>query len=295
MKVGVVRNPASGRGSGVERWPALEANLRKRVDHVLVRETSAPGTGGEIALQLLHEGCDVIAAAGGDGTLCEVLQPVVGSGAALAIIPLGTGNDFARTLGMGTAPEQAIDAIVSGRRWPIDIGRWSQGAKSGYFINVAGCGFDGEVARRVNQGFRSFHGRNAFLAAILQTLIRYRATKLRLTIDGEVVQVKAMLSAIANARSYGGGMMIAPNAKLDDGLLDLVVVGDLSRTQFVMNFSRVLRGTHLSHPRVIHRQFRHLTIESEPDAPFLIDGELLGGSHLMVDVVPKGVAVIAPN
>lgn len=222
------------------------------------------------------------------------MQGVLGTQAALAILPMGTGNDFARTLGFGPNIDQALDAIFAGRRERVDVGKWQIGEETGHFINVAGCGFDGAVADRVNKGLRSLRGRTAYLAAIFQTLLSYKPTRLSMLVDGKPMETRAMLCALANAKTYGGGLMIAPTAKLQDGLLDLVLVGELSKPDFLMNFPKVMKGKHLTHSKVTHLTFRELEMESDPEIPFLVDGELLPTGKVKVSVVPGALDVIMP-
>ena len=240
------------------------------------------------------KGIDIIVAAGGDGTISDVMQGVLGTDSALAILPMGTGNDFARTLGLLDL-DGAIDAIASGTIKAIDVGQWRQAGKQGHFLNVAGCGFDACVAERVNTGFRCLHGQAAYAAAILQVLRSYRSLQLSIEVDGERMEQKAMLCAIANAQSYGGGIRVAPTASLTDGLLDLVLVGDLGRLEFLKSFPQVLRGSHLKHPKVFHRRFRDLKLSSSPPSPILMDGELLPTGEVEIQVLPLALRIIVPD
>jgi len=239
-------------------------------------------------------GIETIVAAGGDGTIGDVMQGILGSTAALAVLPLGTGNDTSRMLGLGTDWRGGVSAIAAGKTLTIDVARWQKGTQEGHFINAAGCGFDAAVAARINNGFRWLRGTGAYVGAVVQTLANYKATDLTIEVDGEHMRGKAMLCALANARSYGGGMNIAPTAELTDGFLDLVFVGEVGKADFLKAFPRVFKGTHLSHPAVKHRRFQRLTIESHPPAPFLVDGELLAPGPVTVTVVPGALSVVVP-
>src|SRR6185503_970982 len=120
------------------------------------------------------------------------------------------------------------------------------------------------VADRINKGFRNLRGTTAYLAAVFQTLMSYRATNLKIVVDGKKIETRAMLCALANARCYGGGMVVAPKAELQDGLLDLVLVKELGKLEFLINFPKVMKGAHLSHPKVTHLTFKKLEMESDP-------------------------------
>jgi diacylglycerol kinase (ATP) len=292
--IGILKNPRSGRGVNNAKWPEIEAKLGRALpaDELRIEVTQGPGTAKSQAANLIDQGCRIIVAAGGDGTVSSVMEGVLGTDAALAVLPLGTGNDFSRSIGVGPNIDSAIDALAERKVKRIDVGRWQQGGRCGHFVNVAGCGFDAAVADRVNTGYRRLRGRSAYLAGILQCLFKFRSSNLSLVVDGELVYGRAMLCAFANARSYGGGMQIAPTADLTDGWLDLVLVGELGRVEFLWSFPRLLKGTHLSHPKVSHRLFRHLEVLSDPPVPILVDGELLRPGPLTVEVVPSALNVV---
>jgi diacylglycerol kinase (ATP) len=162
-------------------------------------------------------------------------------------------------------------------------------------VNVAGCGFDAIVADRVNQSFRRLHGTTAFVAAILRELPAFRPARLRLTLDGETRDLRAVMVSVANAQSYGGGMRIAPNAQLDDGLFDVCIIGDAGRLEFLRVFPTVFRGAHVSHPKVSLVRARRVVVESDPPLPVLIDGEVVGATPVTFDLLPKAMAVMAPQ
>jgi diacylglycerol kinase (ATP) len=161
-------------------------------------------------------------------------------------------------------------------------------------MNIAGCGFDSMVAERINRGFRGLRGKTAYLAGMLATLASYRPSQLSLRVDGVEITTPAMLCAIANARCYGGGIQVAPMASILDGVLDLVIVGEFGRIEFLRAFPQVLKGTHLKHPKVRHFPFRKLEISSSPPIPFLVDGELVGAVPTRVEVVPGALKIVFP-
>lgn len=295
-QIAVILNPAAGRGQGQRR--------RKELEHLLARTaaglpeparweivpTSGPGSGAAQAAEAAAHGADVVAAAGGDGTYGEVANGLVGTGARLGILPLGTGNDFARALGLARDLEKAVHTLFHGAPRPVDLGR----AGERWFINVAGCGFDAVVAERVNQGFRHVSGTAAYVAAVLHALAAFRPAYMRVTTDGETRELRAMLCCLANAQSYGGGMKIAPEARIDDGLLDLCIVGETGRWEFLRTFPRVFKGTHVTHPKVTMLRARHVLLESDPPLPVLIDGEVIGTTPREFEIVPHAIEVMAP-
>jgi len=292
--VGVIRNPESGRGRGAKAWPPIESRLRACLGSRLVRieQTIEPGSGRRQAERMAGEGIEIVVAAGGDGTVSDVCQGLLGTGSALGIIPLGTGNDFARTIGVGPHPNQAIEALSVSRNQRVDVGRWRQGDREGFFLNIAGCGFDAAVAHRINHAYRQVRGTLAYVLAVIETLRSYRATDLTLDLDGEPLNERAMLCAMANATYYGGGMKVAPTAQISDGRLNLVLVRDMPRLRFLLSFPRVFKGTHLSHPKVMHRTFKRVSLTSTPEVPFLVDGEVLPAQATTVEVVPLALDVV---
>jgi diacylglycerol kinase (ATP) len=291
MRVGIVRNPVSGRGAGSRDFGEYESKLRAKYE-VLSCQTTSAGSARQQARELVEEGCEIVVAAGGDGTVTDVMQGILGSQATLAIIPTGTGNDFARTIGIGASVPASFEALLAGKRKLIDVAAWRIGSREGHFLNVAGCGFDAAVAHRINSGLRFLTGRAAYLAAIGQCLRSYSPIQLVIEADGQVFEERLMLFAIANAKSYGGGMLIAPTAEIDDGLLDLVMVRDMSKPEFLRSFGRVLKGSHLSHPKVSHLRACFVTFSSP--GPFLVDGELLAPGKVEIQVVPNALEVIVP-
>lgn len=292
-----IRNPKAGRGAGERRWGQVlslfEPLLNDRT--VIHLATERAGHATNLAREAVDQGATTVVACGGDGTVNEVLNGMIDSGASLAVLPMGTGNDLCRSLGIGTDLNQAVPAALGEHSRTIDVGRWQCGGREGYFANICGSGFDAKVAERINRGFRYLTGTSAYIAAVLQTLMTYNRSVLHVTVDNHKISEHAMLCAVANAQSYGGGMLVAPLASLDDGLLDVVVVGDVSKMGFIRAFPRVFKGTHLSHPQVSHRVGRVVTIDSETPLPVLVDGELVGTTPATFTLVPRGIRVLVPS
>lgn len=308
MKIVVVANPESSRGASLRRRQHLIDTLDKAIltsnEHhtYTIVETLVPGiavrtgelavgSGGEIARKAALEGADIVAAAGGDGTIGEVANGLVGTGAILGVLPMGTGNDFARTIGIGTDLNLAAKTLLAGEIREIDLGKAVSG---GYFINVAGCGFDAEVAWRINHGFRRMRGTPAYIAAVIRTLATFKPAAITLELDGVRSECQVMLCAVANAKTYGGGMRIAPDAELDDGLFDVVLVGDVSRVEFLRAFPKVFKGTHTDHPKVTVLRGKKVSISSETALSTLADGEEIGSTPVEFEMHHKALRVLLP-
>ncbi|MFF1509491.1 diacylglycerol kinase [Streptomyces sp. NPDC058326] len=292
-------NPAAGRGRGAHAaQPAARAlrdagfTVRTVLGHDAAdalrraREAVAAGTGALVAV-------------GGDGMVSLALQAVAGTRTPLGVVAVGTGNDFARTLGLpvrdpGAAARLAARTIKGAGPRAIDLGRVTGGTRTRWYGTVLASGFDSRVNDRGNR-MRVPAGRFKYDLAILAELAGFRPVPYRLTLDGDqVVEVDATLVAVGNGSSYGGGMRICAEARTDDGLLDVTVVGDCDRITLIKVFPRVYKGTHLSHPKVTTYRARSLTLEA-PGTTGYADGEPLGPLPLTVECVPGALRVLAPG
>ncbi len=290
----VILNARAGRSQAGSKWDLVEPEFLKAFKNARIYRTTHPGHGTELAQLAIHNGASIVIAAGGDGTINEVVTGLIGSGSALGVFPLGTGNDFARTLGIRTVQE-GIHTIATGLLANIDVIQWTASGRTGYGINVAGCGFDAEVAARINCEYRWLRGTPAYIAAVLECLTKYQPTKLEIKHDRGELEVDAMLVAVANAQSYGGGMRIGPDADLTDGLLDVVIVQSVSKFQFIKTFRKVFAGTHLSHPRVVSFRTSGIEISATHDVPVLVDGEIVGVSPANFIVLPGEIRCVIPR
>jgi len=294
----IILNPAGGRGRAgrrraeVERLLASYVSSHRDSDDLSweIVETRSSGEATEIASRAAKRGTTIVAAAGGDGTLSEVLNGVIGSNACLALLPLGTGNDFARSVGLHDNLPRAVFTLFQGQPRSIDVGV----AAGRHFLNVSGCGFDAVVADRANHGPKWLSGAVAYLWAVLGELARYRAAEFTLEVDGKVRTLRAMMCSVANAQTYGGGMRIAPDAQLDDGLFDLCLLSETSKIEFILAFPRVFRGTHTTHPKIEMLRASKVRIETTPPLPLLVDGEICGTTPVEFTILPRAIQFLFP-
>jgi YegS/Rv2252/BmrU family lipid kinase len=302
----VIVNPRSGGGLSEPRWARIRGALGEGLGEMDTAFTTAPRDATEIARREAAAGRRLILALGGDGTISEVADGVLaagrGSTTEIGLIPRGTGGDFRRTLEL---PEEVAAAAEQIRRAPartIDAGRVRYRAPEGgesvrHFINVASFGFSSAVARRANASSKRFGGRIAFLGATVRELFSHDHQDVWLSIDGqERRRMRVMMAAIGNGRFFGGGMKICPDAQLDDGALDLVTVGDLTRAQVLANIGRLFSGTHLELEQVKHTRLTRVAVEpveTGADIPLEMDGETPGYLPATFEVLPAALRIRA--
>ncbi|MEU3946966.1 diacylglycerol kinase [Streptomyces sp. NPDC029526] len=287
-------NPTAGRGRGARA--ALPAAAALRDAGYTVRTLVGDDAADALvrARAAVAEGTGALVAVGGDGMVHLALQAVAGTGTPLGLIPAGTGNDFARALGLplrdpAAAGRTAADALTRGRTRALDLGR----AGDRWFANVLASGFDSRVNDRGNR-MRLPVGRFRYDLAMLAELAALRPIPYRITVDGgEVREVEATLVAVGNGPSYGGGMRVCHGADLGDGLLDVTVVGACTRTTLLRVFPTVYRGTHLGHPVVSVLRATRVELAADGVTGYA-DGEPVGPLPLTVRCVPAAVRVLTP-
>jgi diacylglycerol kinase (ATP) len=254
-----ILNPVAGRHSAMRIWRRIRAEVPDSRDWECV-VTACRGHAVRVAREA--RGYNRVVAIGGDGTACEVANGLADSDTPMAIVPAGTGNDLARNLGVPHDPLAA--ARLAARAVPrhIDLGqlRTSQGVTC-FFLNVAGFGFDAEVAWRVNRRPHGSNGTLPYIVGALQALRTYASPVVRLTIDGQPAERQIFLVAVGNCASYAGGMRIVPQARPDDGAFDVCVVSNLRRLEVLRVIPWLYSGRHVSHPAV--ELFRCRTLQAE--------------------------------
>jgi YegS/Rv2252/BmrU family lipid kinase len=289
----VIVNPAAGKGRAVNVWQRVRAELSSLETWECVYSQHA-GHARKLAASATARGYEKVVALGGDGTVYEVANGLAGTETALGIIPVGTGNDTAGNLGI---PFNALDAArlaAQGSARAIDLGEIRTAQSTSYFVNVAGFGFDAEVAWRVvGMPWRKLVGGTVpYVAGVLQTLWRYRSPGMRISVDQQAIERRVFLVAVANNPSYGGGMRIAPNARHDDGLFDVCVVSDLSRLEVLRLVPKLYSGSHAGHPAV--ELFRCCEVSAQADRRVRCqaDGELVGDLPASFRIVPGALRCI---
>ncbi|HEY8018118.1 MAG TPA: diacylglycerol kinase family protein [Actinomycetota bacterium] len=287
----VVANPTAGRGKAGRLIGKADAILHDlRVEHEV--RVSESGDDLEATVRRAAEdGAGIVAVLGGDGTVSLGANGVLGTGAALAILPAGTGDDFAKVVGAGRF-DAAVRLLANPKIVPIDLVSLVAGVEHRHFVNIAGAGFDSEVNETANGMSVRLGGTGTYVAAVLKTLSRFSPAHYELTIDGEALSVDAMLTVVGSGIQYGGGMKVLPNACVNDGLLDVCIVEALSKTAFLRAFPRVFTGSHGRHPKV--RMMRGTTVTVEANRKMLVyaDGERVGPLPATFEVRPGALPIV---
>ncbi len=283
-----VVNPAAGGGRTRRAWPGLRRALAERGVGFEAAETTGPDSGIALARGAVERGWPLVVAVGGDGTLNEVINGLADAGgnfrAALGAIPLGRGRDACRNLGLPTDPRVALERALEGGETRVDAGAvaWPDG-RTRYFLNAAGVGFDAVVARRAASW--RVRGTLPYLAAVALSIGAHRPVRGILEEDGRVIWSGLMATTVAaNGAHYGGGMKIAPGADPADGLLDLVVLGDLGRLELLRWLPTVYSGGHLANPKITTRRARTIVVRA--NAPVHVDGEAAGDAPVTISIRP---------
>ncbi|WP_221565429.1 diacylglycerol kinase family protein [Alkalihalobacillus sp. TS-13] len=288
---GFIVNKHSGSGRGAKIWREVESILEARQIPYCYRTTCHRGHGTQLTFELLQENDPkVIVAVGGDGTVNEVLNALVGSNVPLGVLPAGSGNDLCRELDIPLNWRMALDNLLEGRVRSIDVGEvLKHNGEPRYYSTVAGIGFDGQVALATNESkYKGIMntlrmGKVSYVLSVLNVLWGYSPSNLTLTIDGENRTFSNVwLVAVANSSFYGGGMRISPAAKADDGWLDVCIVSNVSKWELLKLFPQVYKGKHIDHHFV--ETFCCKEIQVESDVPYIIhaDGEILGQTPLTI-------------
>ena len=282
-------NPSAGAGRVGELLPRARAALTAEgIDYRLV-ETRSLEHGVEEARAAAEAGETTIVMSG-DGLIGQVGGALAGTGAAMALMPGGRGNDLARVVGIPTEPEAAAALIAAGTTRTIDVGE----ANGRRFICIASCGFDSDANRIANET-KVIRGNLVYLYAALRALAAWKPARFTLTLDGEVRTITGYAVAAANSKAYGGGMFVAPEADLADGKLDVVWTEDVGKLRFLSQLPKVFKGTHVENPEVGMARVAEVRIEA--DRPFAVyaDGDHLTDLPATVRVLPAALRLVAPD
>lgn len=290
-RVLIVANPAAGRGRALAVARTAAKLLPPRGHDVELATTRGPGHAAELAARAVATDLTHVLVCGGDGTVGECAAGLARSALGLGILPCGRGNDLAAALGLPADPARALDAFLGGTERRIDLGT----ANGRPFCTVVGLGLDGSVAERVRAGLWRLLGGGAYAAGALASLFTYRAGTVRLTGDFGDRTGRFLLIAVSNTGRYGGGIAIVPDARPDDGLLDCCLVHDLPWWRRLRIFPTVFGGGHLRFAGVELHRAGSFTVESDPPAAVVVDGEPSGRTPVTFGVAPLALRVVVPR
>ena len=295
----LIVNPVAGAGRTAKKWPQIMARLQSiglRFEHDL---TEAPGHARELARSAADRGYELVVSVGGDGTINEVVNGLYDAGniadVMLGIIGTGTGHDYIRTIGIPWAYQEACQCLKSPKKFVVDVGVIEyfvdgQMVKR-LFVNFAGLGFDAEIVKATTQKYKALNSTASYLTGLFTALLFYKNKEVTLIVDGEVSERKVCTVLVSNGKYGGGGMLAAPDAELTDGLLDVLIIGDLSKPDLLWSLPRVYKGTHLTHPKVTMKRAKEIEIQSTEAVSLQVDGELLGELPARFYVLPAALNV----
>jgi YegS/Rv2252/BmrU family lipid kinase len=302
----IIVNPTSGRGMGEQSYPIIDHELKKLgLDYEMCR-TEAPGHAIQLAKQAAGDGYDVVVAAGGDGTLNEVLNGLMCASSsrearpALGVIPIGRGNDFCFGVDIPSDIEVVCQLLAGGECRPIDVGfvRGGDYPEGRYFGNGVGIGFDAVVGFEALK-LKKLGGFPSYIVAALKTiLLYYQAPTVKIEMNGTAYTQPALMVSIMNGRRMGGGFMMAPDGSMDDGLFDLVVAGQVSRPGILALLPRFMMGTQAGHPAITTDRMDGIKVTAiDGTLPAHADGETLStsGQELDIIILPKALQVIGSD
>ncbi len=304
----IIINPESDKGRTGKRWQQIKEALRSFFREFRYEFTEKPCHATEISRTAIKDGTELIVGIGGDGTMNEIANGffegdrIINPDTSLGVVPSGTGSDFSRSLLIPLSYRKALELIAQVPSRTIDAGRVKFMDHEGricerYFLNISDFGIGGEVVRhmRLNQMKRK---KSSYLLSTLATFLHYKNKRLLISVDGrELPEEEYMIGAIANGRIFGKGMKIAPEARLDDGLFDVVLIKGMKILEFLRNVRRVYAGTHLSHPKIEFLRGTRVEVspakEQKGEVLIEVDGEQVGRAPVVFEMLPGCIPVKA--
>lgn len=293
-------NPAADNGATGKRWPELahRASMLGLSGETLFSER--PGHLIELAGAAVDEGARLVVAVGGDGTLNEVVNGIVGRDVELATIALGTGMDFVRTFAIPTRFDDAVRVALTGATRTIDAGHvryrtWGGDDAERWFANVGSVGMSGAVAQRANGMSKMLGGKATFLYALTRVFFEWENTEVTVTLDDGERRGRMHDVVVANGAWHGGGMKLAPDALPDDGLFDVVLIGDIGKVDFLTTAPKIYKGRHVRHPKVDVLRSKRVEVDAVERLPIEVEGEQVGTTPAVFEVVPGALRLRVPR
>jgi len=295
-------NPASANGSTGRRWPELARRAAAAGLEGATLFSERQGHLAELAREAALDGAELLVVVGGDGSVNEVVNGLAGLGRqpAVAVVPRGTGWDFSRTFGIPRKIDDAVQIALQGDVRTIDLGRasyraWDGSDATAWFANVASAGMSGAIAKRANETTKALGGKASYLWATFAVFSGWEATEIEVAVDGERRAGPMFDVVIANGRFFGGGLEICPEAEPDDGLFDVLTIGDVTKRDLVQTMPRMYRGTHLPHPKAELLRGSSVTVKSETPLPIELDGEQPGTTPVTFEVAAGALRLRVPR
>lgn len=303
-KVFFVVNPVSAGKKTVKEWPVFERLLKEKGLKFDWAYTEYPEHATGITREVLKSGYELVVSVGGDGTMNEVVNGFfemdnpINPNARLAVFSRGTGCDFIKSFGIKKGFDDFVKLLEQNQIQKLDVGKVAFHKETGeevakYFLNIADVGIGGETTRRVNKTKKHLKGFVAFLIGAVLTILKYKNKDFTIEVDGKLVKSGRMNSVIvANAKYFGGGMFISPKSEANDGLLDIIVLGNLSKFELIRDLHLIYNGRHLTHPKVTCFKGKQIKISCEPSGLLEIDGEQPGITPAQFEVIAKAINVM---
>jgi len=295
-------NPASANGSTGRRWPELARRAAAAGLEGATLFSERQGHLAELAREAALDGAELLVVVGGDGSVNEVVNGLAGLGRQpeVAVVPRGTGWDFSRTFGIPRETDDAVQVALEGDVRTIDLGRasyraWDGSDATAWFANVASAGMSGAIAKRANETTKALGGKASYLWATFAVFSGWEATEIEVAVDGERRAGPMFDVVVANGRFFGGGLEICPEAEPDDGLFDVLTIGDVTKRDLVQTMPKMYRGTHLPHPKAELLRGSSVTVTSETPLPIELDGEQPGTTPATFEVSAGALRLRVPR
>ena len=303
-KIFTIINPVSSNGKTGKRWPAYEQKFKKAKLNLDINETLYPGHAVNLTKTALNDGYKTIMAVGGDGTVNEIVNgfyqdgQLINQEAVLLVFSQGTGSDYIKSLGLNKSIETVINIYKKYERKWVDIGKmkylnFDEKEVERYFVNEADVGIGGETVEYVNRSSKLMGGLLTYLIGAIRTVVKYDNKDMKLTIDGEVIKEGLINSVMVSLGKYfAGGMPIAPQAVIDDGLFDIVILGNLTKLETLLNLYKAYRGTHIDYHKIDYLKGKEIKIDSKDRVLIDIDGESAGLLPAEFKILKKAFPVL---
>jgi diacylglycerol kinase (ATP) len=300
QKTYLIINPAAGAGRTLKLWPLINDCINNLGIQFESDKTNSPGHAIDLAYEAVKRGVKFIVAVGGDGTVSEIVNGINKANGLnevrLGIISTGTGADFIRTIGIPRNYEEACKKLISTNTRKVDLGMVDcfkgGNAEKRLFVNFSGLGFDAEIVKATTQKYKALGKVSAYLLGLFTTLVSYQNKEVEIIIGDSREKKRICTVIMGNGKYGGGGMYTTPEAVIDDGLLDVLIIGDLSKPDLLNSLPMIYKGTHLKHPKVSLKKIKAVTIKPSIQMSIQADGDIVGESPATFSIIEKKLCLV---